>query len=69
VTLRQGLDGEAYDSAMEETMAIILAGVLLFVCIAGPLFGADSRPGWKHPERKPRFRVVGSMRREDWPPS
>lgn len=50
-------------------MAIILMSVLLFVCIAGPLFGADSRPGWKSPERKARFRMVGSMRREDWPPS
>jgi hypothetical protein len=52
---------------MDESMAIILSAVLLFVVIAGPLFGADSRPGWKHPERKPRFRMVGSMRPEDWP--
>ena len=50
-------------------MAIILMSVLLFVCIASPIFGADSRPAWKHPERKPRFRAVGSMRREDWPDS
>jgi hypothetical protein len=54
---------------MEETMAIILTAVLLFVVIAGSLFGADSRPQWKNVERKPRFRMVGSMRREDWPPS
>ena len=50
-------------------MAIILASVLLFVVVFGSLFGADSRPGWKNVERKPRFRMTGSMRREDWPPS
>jgi len=50
-------------------MAIILMAVLLFVVVAGSLFGADSRPAWKNVERKPRFRVTGSMRREDWPPS
>lgn len=49
-------------------MAIILGAALLFACVFGPIFGADSRPGWKHPERKPRFRAVGSMRPEDWPP-
>ena len=40
----------------------------LFACVFGPIFGADSRPGWKRPEQKPRFRVVGSMRPEGWPP-
>jgi len=48
-------------------MAIILMGVLLFVVIFGSLFGADSRPAWRDVNRKPRFRAVGSMRREDWP--
>ena len=47
-------------------MALILAGVLLFVVVAGSLFGADSRPGWRNPERKARFRMVGSMRPSDW---
>ena len=50
-------------------MVFILVGVLLFVIIAGPLFGADSRPAWRNVERRPRFRMSGSMRREDWPPS
>ena len=50
-------------------MAIVLGGVLLFVVIAGPLFGAESRPAWRRVDRKARFRMVGSMRREDWPPS
>jgi hypothetical protein len=51
---------------MEETMALILAGVLLFVVVAGSLFGADSRPGWRNVERRPRFRMTGSMRPSDW---
>ena len=50
-------------------MAIVLAGVLLFVVIGGPLFGAESRPAWRNVDRKPSFRMVGSMRPEDWPPS
>jgi hypothetical protein len=58
-----------HDVAPDQTMAIVLGGVLLFVVIAGPLFGADSRPGWRNVNRKPSFRMVGSMRPEDWPPS
>ena len=57
------------DSESDQTMAIVLGGVLLFVVIAGPLFGAESRPAWRNVDRKPSFRMVGSMRREDWPPS
>ena len=51
---------------MEETMALVLGGVLLFVVVFGSLFGADSRTGWRNPERKPRFRATGSMRPSDW---
>ena len=47
-------------------MALILAGVLLFVVVAGSLFGADSRPGWRNVDRKPRIRMTGSMRPSDW---
>jgi hypothetical protein len=57
------------DSEADETMAIVLGGVLLFVVIAGPMFGAESRPAWRNVDRKPSFRMVGSMRREDWPPA
>ena len=57
------------DVAADGTVAIVLGGVLLFVAIAGPLFGADSRPAWRNVDRKPSFRMVGSMRPEDWPPS
>jgi hypothetical protein len=57
------------DSEADGTMAVVLGGVLLFVAIAGPIFGAESRPAWRRVDRKPSFRMVGSMRREDWPPS
>jgi hypothetical protein len=57
------------DVAPDETVAIVLGGVLLFVVVAGPLFGAESRPGWRNVNRKPGFRMVGSMRPEDWPRS
>ena len=58
-----------HDSEADGTVALVLGGVLLFVVIAGPLFGAESRPAWRNVDRKPRFRMVGSMRPEDWPPS
>jgi hypothetical protein len=58
-----------HDVAADGTVAIVLGGVLLFVAIAAPLFGAESRPGWRNVDRRPTFRMVGSMRPEDWPPS
>ena len=58
-----------HDLAPDETVAIVLGGVLLFVVIAAPLCGAESRPAWRRVDRKPSFRMVGSMRPEDWPPS
>jgi hypothetical protein len=58
-----------HDVESDGTVAIVLGGVLLFVVIAGPLFGAESRPAWRRVDRKPSFRMVGSMRPEDWPPS
>ena len=61
--------GPQSESEADGPMAIVLGGVLLFVVIAGPLFGAESRPAWRRVDRKARFRMVGSMRREDWPPS
>ena len=57
------------DLAADGTVAIVLGAALLFVVIAGPLVGADSRPAWRNVDRKPRFRMVGSMRPDDWPPS
>jgi hypothetical protein len=58
-----------HDVESDQTMAIVLGGVLLFVVIAAPFFGAESRPAWRNVNRKPSFRMVGSMRPEDWPPS
>jgi len=59
----------AHSQEADGTVALVLGGVLLFVVIAGPLFGADSRPAWRNVDRRPNFRMVGSMRPEDWPPS
>ena len=66
---RPGSHGSPVDSEADGTIALVLAGVLLFVAIGGPLFGAESRPAWRNVDRKPSFRMVGSMRPEDWPPS
>ena len=66
---QQNSRASAQDLAADETVAIILGGALLFAVIAGPLFGAESRPAWRNVDRKPSFRMVGSMRPEDWPPS
>jgi hypothetical protein len=66
---RPGLHDSPRDSDMDGTMVLILGGVLLFVVVAGPLFGAESRPAWLNVDRRPDFRMVGSMRPEDWPPS
>jgi hypothetical protein len=52
---------------MDATMAIILIAVMLYAIVGGPLFGAESRPGWLRVDRKPRSRMSGSMRPEDWP--
>ena len=57
------------DVEADGTVAIVLGAVLLFVVVAAPLFGAESRPAWRRVDRQPRFRMVGSMRPEDWPPS
>jgi hypothetical protein len=54
---------------MDATVAIILVAFLLFVIVCGPLFGPDSRPGWRQVDRKPRSRMAGSMRPDEWPPS
>jgi hypothetical protein len=57
-----------HDVEADGTVAIVLGAVLLFVAIAAPLFGAESRPAWRRVDRRPSFRMVGSMRPEDWPP-
>jgi hypothetical protein len=47
---------------------ILLAVLLLPAIVLGPILGAESRPAFKRPDRKPRP-TVGSMRPSDWPPS
>jgi hypothetical protein len=54
---------------MDGVIALILVVVMLVVIVGGPLIGAESRPAWLNVDRKPRFRMIGSMRPEDWPPS
>ena len=66
---QRGPQTSEQDVAADGTVAIVLAGVLLFVVIAAPIVGAESRPAWRNVDRKPRFRMIGSMRPEDWPPS
>jgi hypothetical protein len=66
---RPSTHSSQHEVEADETVAIILGGVLLFVVIAAPLYGAESRPAWRNVDRKPSFRMVGSMRPEDWPPS
>jgi hypothetical protein len=63
-----GPQSSQHDAAADGTVAIVLGGVLLFVAIAAPLFGAESRPAWRRVDRRPSFRMVASMRPEDWPP-
>jgi hypothetical protein len=47
-------------------VALFIAAVLLGVCVISPFLGAESRPDFLRPDRKSSFRMVGSMRREDW---
>jgi hypothetical protein len=48
--------------------ALLLLVLMLVAIVLGPIFGAESRPGFLRPDRKPRP-MVGSMRPSDWPPS
>jgi hypothetical protein len=47
---------------------IFLGAVLLFTIVFGPILGAESRPGFLRPDRKPRP-MVSSMRPSEWEPS
>jgi hypothetical protein len=53
---------------MDPAMAIIFVTFLVLVPVLSVFFGAESRPGFLRPERKPRP-MVGSMNPRDWPPS
>ena len=45
---------------------IFISVMLLGTCVLSPFLGAESRPDFLRPDRKSSFRMVGSMRREDW---
>jgi hypothetical protein len=47
-------------------VVIVLLSVLIVTIALSPILGAESRPDFLRPDRKSRFRMVGSMRREDW---
>jgi hypothetical protein len=46
-------------------IAIFLACFFFIAIVLGPIFGAESRPGFLRPDRKPR-RMAGAMRRSEW---
>jgi hypothetical protein len=50
-------------------MGIILIAFIVVVPALSTFLAAETRPDFLRMGRKPRFRVVGSMRSEDWPPS
>ncbi len=47
---------------------IFLLAAMLAAIVFGPIFGAESRPGFLRPDRKPRP-FAGSMRPSDWEPT
>jgi hypothetical protein len=61
-------DPRAYHlvTSMEpEILVLVLTAIAI---VFGPILGAESRPGFRRPERNPRP-MVSSMRPSDWPPS
>jgi hypothetical protein len=54
---------------MDQTLGIIFLAFLVLVPVLSTFLGAESRPAFLRVDRKPEFRVVDSMRPEDWAPS
>jgi hypothetical protein len=54
---------------MDQTLGIIFLAFLVLVPVLSTFLGAESRPAFLRVDRKPEFRVVDSMRPEDWPRS
>lgn len=53
-----------------ETAAIILLAYIVVVPLLSTFLGAESRPGFLRVDRRPEeYRMVSSLRPEDWPPS
>jgi hypothetical protein len=54
---------------MDQTLGIIFLAFLVLVPVLSTFLGAESRPDFLRVDRKPRYRMVGSMDPKDWPPS
>jgi hypothetical protein len=48
-----------------EPFFIFLAAALLVTIVLGPIFGAESRPGFLRPDRKLRP-MIGTLRPSEW---
>jgi hypothetical protein len=48
-----------------DPLFFVLIAILLATIVLGPIFGAESRPGFLRPDRKARP-MVSSMRPSDW---
>ena len=47
---------------------VFVVAILFGAIVLSSILGAESRPGFLRPDRKPR-QFAGSMRPSDWPPS
>jgi hypothetical protein len=48
-----------------DPLFIFMIASLLATIVFGPIFGAESRPGFLRPDRKPRP-MVSTMRSSEW---
>jgi hypothetical protein len=48
-----------------EPIAVIFIALVLGTIVLSPFFGADSRPGFRRPDRKPRP-AMSTMRPSEW---
>jgi hypothetical protein len=51
------------------TIGIILLAYIVIVPLLSTFLAVESRPDFLRIDRKPRFRMGGSMDPKDWPPS
>jgi hypothetical protein len=51
------------------TIGIILLAYIVLVPVLSTFLGVESRPDFLRIDKKPRFRMGGSMNPKDWPPS
>jgi hypothetical protein len=48
-------------------IGLVMIAFVFLVPLLSTFLAAESRPEWLRVDRRPRFRMVGSMRPEDWP--